>query len=335
MRLSFEEIKSGIKDAMIRHGLPEDKAEICARVHTETTYDGVYSHGTNRVPRFCSYLDCGWVNPLGEPELQKEFGAIRVYDGNLGPGITNALFCCEEAMKLSDQHGIGMIGLNNTTHWMRGGSYGKYLAEKGYIGILWTNTESVMPPWGGKEPRMGNNPIIFAMPGEEKEKPLFMDMAISQYSYGKLGVLQLAGKTLPYPGGFNKDGKLTDIPGEIEESRRILPMGYWKGSALAFMLDILGAVLTDGKDAKDMDEEKRGSCTGASQVFIVINPGTYRDVESMRSKVKEAIEYLKTSEPIDEHASIHAPGEGLEVFHAEHDAQGIFVDDSVWKSIIK
>nr|WP_139348710.1 3-dehydro-L-gulonate 2-dehydrogenase [Clostridium sp. Marseille-P2415] len=333
MRVSYDEMKAAIKRAFIKHGLSEEKAEICAKIHTETTYDGVYSHGTNRVARFCGYLDRGWVKKDGEPELKKEFGAIRIYDGNLGPGITNSLFCCERAMELADRYGIGMVGIRNTTHWMRGGSYGKYLAERGYIGILWTNTESVMPPWGGKDPRIGNNPIIFAMPGEDG-KPLFMDMAISQYSYGKLQVTRLAGKKLPYPGGYDEEGNLTDVPGDIEKSRRILPMGYWKGSAFAFMLDVLGAALTEGKSAKNMDEEDRESCTGCSQVFIVINPDTYSDAEAIREKVKEASGYLKTSEPAEPGSDIHVPGEGLERFHKDHDENGIYVDDSIWNKIL-
>ena len=67
MRVSYEEMKSAVKSAFLKHGLPEEKAEICARIHTESTYDGVYSHGTNRVARFCHYLDRGWVNASGEP----------------------------------------------------------------------------------------------------------------------------------------------------------------------------------------------------------------------------------------------------------------------------
>lgn len=334
MRVSYEEMKAAIKNAFMNHGLSEEKAEICAKVHTDTTYDGVYSHGTNRVARFCEYLDKGWVRTDGEPELLKEFGAIRIFNGNLGPGILNSLFCCEEAMKLADQFGIGMVGINHTTHWMRGGTYGKYLAEHGYIGILWTNTESVMPPWGGREARIGNNPIIFAMPGED-EKPLFMDMALSQYSYGKLQVTRLAGKKLPYPGGFDENGILTDDPADIEKTRRILPVGYWKGSAFAFLLDILGAALTEGKSAMDLDQEGRGSCTGCSCVYIVINPETYTDTEAIREKVKEAVSYLKTSAPDETGSSIHAPGEGLWRFHKDHDENGIFVDDGIWKEILK
>ena len=137
----------------MKYGLTEEKADICARIHTESTYDGIYSHGTNRVARFVDYIQKGWVDPNAEPTLEREAGAIRIYNGNLGPGILNALYGADRAMELADQYGIGMVGLKNTTHWMRGGTYGKYAAEKGYVAIMWTNTEACMPPWGAKEIR--------------------------------------------------------------------------------------------------------------------------------------------------------------------------------------
>ena len=95
---------------------------------------------------------------------------------------------------------------------------------------------------------------------------------MSQYAYGKLGVYRLAGKQLPYPGGFDKDGNLTSDPGAIEDSKRILPTGYWKGSGMALALDMAAALMANGKCGTDMDNENRGSCTGCCQIFIAYDP---------------------------------------------------------------
>ena len=174
MRLTFDEIKSEIKRVLVKYEMSEEKAETCARIHTETTYDGVYSHGTNRVARFVNYIQKGWVDVNAEPSLEREFGALRVYNGNMGPGVLNALYCADRAMELADQYGIGMVGIRNTTHWMRGGTYGLYAARKGYAAIMWTNTESCMPPWGGRECRLGNNPFVMAGHGHV---PVFLRKA--------------------------------------------------------------------------------------------------------------------------------------------------------------
>ena len=333
MRLSFDEIKNEIKRVFMKYGLTEEKAEICARIHTESTYDGIYSHGTNRVARFVDYIQKGWVDVNADPTLERDAGAVRVYNGNMGPGILNALYGADRAMELADQYGIGMVGLKNTTHWMRGGTYGLYVARKGYVGIMWTNTEACMPPWGAKECRLGNNPFVLAVPGPDGGPALQLDMAISQYAYGKLQVTRLAGKKLPFPGGFDKDGNLTDDPGAIEESMRILPIGYWKGSSFAFMLDILGSILTDGVGAVDLNAETKGSCGGCSQVMIVIDPKKTTTTENMYTTVKRAIEYLKSAELSEHSNGIMAPGEDYVQFNKDHDQNGIFVDDTVWAEI--
>ncbi|PKM52670.1 MAG: 3-dehydro-L-gulonate 2-dehydrogenase [Firmicutes bacterium HGW-Firmicutes-7] len=331
MKVTFEEMKNEIKRVFMKYGMSEEKAETCARIHTETSCDGIFSHGSNRVARFVDYIQKGWVDVNAEPTLEKEFGAISVYNGNMGPGILNALFAADRGMELADRYGIGMIGLKNTTHWMRGGTYGLYAASKGYISIMWTNTESCMPPWGGKDCKLGNNPFVMAIPGEGD--PIELDMAISQYSYGKLQVTRLAGQKLPFPGGFDKDGNITDVPGLIEESMRILPMGYWKGSSFSFMLDILGAVLTDGIGATDIDKIGKGSCGGASQVLIIIDPKKIGSEASMFDTLNKANAHLKSSALSENSRGIMAPGEDYIISREEHMKNGIPVDDGVWNEI--
>jgi 3-dehydro-L-gulonate 2-dehydrogenase len=332
MRVSFDVMKSQIKKVFIKYGMPDEKAEVCARVHTESSNDGIYSHGSNRVARFVDYVKKGWVDINAEPSLEKEFGAVKVFNGNMGPGILNALHATDCGMELAEKYGIGMVGIKNTTHWMRGGSYGLYAAERGYIAISWTNTESCMPPWGGKDCKLGNNPFVMAMPGVDN--PIMLDMAMSQYAYGKLQVTRLAGKRLPFPGGFDKNGNITDEPGPIEESMRILPMGYWKGSSFAFMLDVLGAVLSDGIGAADIDTIGKGSCGGASQVFIIIDPKKACAEAELKKTIEKAITHIKGSALSENSMGIIFPGEDYVKARKNHAENGILVDDGIWEEIL-
>lgn len=330
MKVKFEEMKNEIKRVLLKVGLSDQKAEVIARIHTESSRDGIYSHGTNRVARFVDYIKKGWVDVNAEPTLEKEFGAIAVLNGNLGPGILNALAATDKAIELANKNGIGLVGLKNTTHWMRGGTYGLYAARKGYVLISWTNTESCMPPWGGTEVKLGNNPFVMAAPTEKE--PVMIDMAMSQYAYGKLQVTRLAGKKLPFPGGFDKDGNLTDEPGPIEESMRILPMGYWKGASFAFMLDVLGAILSDGLETSSIDKVGKGSCGGASQVFIAIDAKKITDLKRIYEIIEDSKQYIKSSK-LDKHSKeIWYPGEDYARFNEEN-SEAVFVDDSVWAEI--
>jgi len=317
--------------AFIRAGMPEEKAATCARIHTESSRDGVYSHGLNRVERFVDYLDKGWVDPLGEPQLVAAMGSMEVYDGQLGPGILNAISCMNRATEIAAENGMGMVSLRNTTHWMRGGAFGWQAAEKGFISMCWTNTESCMPAWGGKSSAIGNNPFIIGIPRATGH--VVLDMAMSQYSYGKLQVTRLAGQKLPYPGGFDDNGQLTDDPGAIEATRRILPMGYWKGSGFAVMLDLLSALFSGGLTTAGVDRKNLGSCGSCCQVFIAIDPLKINDQAFVDNALAETIQQLRDSVPAAENGSINYPGERSIQTREENMRLGIPVDDGVWAKV--
>ena len=101
----------------------------------------------------------------------------------------------ERAIALGREHGVGCVAMANTNHWMRGGTYGWQAAEAGMIGICWTNTMPNLPPWGGAERVIGNNPLIIAVP--RANGPVVLDMAMSQFSYGALKSSRKRGEMLP------------------------------------------------------------------------------------------------------------------------------------------
>ena len=330
-RIPFDEMKATVRSAFLNAGMPEGKADICAQIHTESSRDGVYSHGLNRVERFVEYIGKDWVDVNAEPTLELNLGSMETYNGNLGPGILNAIFAMNRATEIAEKNGLGLVSLNNTTHWMRGGAYGWQAAEKGFIGICWTNTESCMPAWGAKSGGIGNNPFIMAVP--RKEGHVVLDMAMSQYSYGKLQTTRLKGQKLPYPGGFDQEGNLTDNPGEIEETRRILPMGFWKGSGFAVMLDLISAMLSGGLTTAGIDKADKGSCGSCCQVFIAIDPRKINTQEFIDQALHKTVEQLKSSVPATENGEIFYPGEQSLKTRNENMELGIPVDDGIWSKV--
>jgi 3-dehydro-L-gulonate 2-dehydrogenase len=330
-RIPFSEMKATIKQAFLNAGMPEEKAEVCAQIHTESSCDGVYSHGLNRVERFVDYIGKSWVNVHAEPTREVSLGNMDIYNGNLGPGILNARFAMNRATEIASANGLGMVSLNNTTHWMRGGAYGWQAAEKGFMAICWTNTESCMPAWGGKSEAIGNNPFIMAIP--RKEGHVVLDMAMSQYSYGKLQTTRLRNQKLPYAGGFDQDGNLTDIPRQIEQTRRILPMGYWKGSGFAVMLDLFSALLSGGLTTSKIDQTGLGSCGSCCQVFFAIDPLKFNSAEFVERAIEETIQQIKSSQLAEGINEIYYPGEQSLKTRMENMELGIPVDDGIWAKV--
>src|SRR5215469_1901518 len=233
-RIPFQQVQDTLARVLGGLGLASPRADLCARLFAETTCDGVYSHGLNRFPRFVAMVRNGIIDVNAEPVPVARFGALERWDGRSGPGNLNAWAAMERAMDLSREHGIGCVAMANTNHWMRGGTYGWQAAEAGLIGICWTNTMPNLPPWGGKDPCIGNNPLVIAVP--RTKGAVVLDMAMSQFSYGALESYRKRGEMLPVDGGFDTLGRLTRDPGAIEQSWRPLPIGYWKGSGLSVVL---------------------------------------------------------------------------------------------------
>ena len=329
LHIPFHEMLAQFRRILIALDFEESRAAQCARIFAETSLDGVYSHGVLRFPRFVDYIKKGYVDVHAEPSKIASLGALEQWDGNLGPGPLNAMFAADRAMRLADEFGLGLVALGNTNHWMRGGTYGWHAAKAGYGYLGWTNTEPNMPAWGAAESRLGNNPLVIALPfGDEA---IVLDMAMTQFAYGKLEDYTLQGKKLPMPGGFDRSGKVTDDPATILDSMLGLPIGYWKGAGLSLLLDLMAATLSGGRDVKRLGELE--SEYGVSQVFMAFNLKNLPNAAHIQNNLARAIDFVKASTPISGDQDILYPGERALKTRAENMAKGIPTPKEVWEKI--
>ena len=328
-RVAYEEMVAQFTRVLEKHGFTPADAKDAAVIFAQNSLSGVYSHGLNRFPRVVSYLEKGEIDPLARAECISRMGSMERWDGHRGFGPLNAQRAMERACALAKENGVGIVALGNNNHWMRGGSYGWQAAEKGYIGICWTNSIAVMPPWGAKECRIGTNPLIVAIPST----PITMvDMSMSMFSYGMLEVNRLAGRELPVDGGFDDEGHLTKEPGVIEKNRRILPMGYWKGSGLSIVLDMIATLLSNGSSVAEVTQENSDEY-GVSQIFIAIEVDKLIDGATRDAKLQRIMDFITTAERADENVAVRLPGHEFTRLLDENRRNGITVDDSVWAKI--
>jgi 3-dehydro-L-gulonate 2-dehydrogenase len=328
-RVTLESLYDQFKRILLKHGFSEDKADTCARIFTDNTRDGVLSHGINRFPKFVDFVRRGIVKPDAEPELVNANGAFERWDGHQGPGPLNARFCMDRAINLAQSHAIGCVGLRNTNHWMRGGTYGLQAADAGCIGICWTNTMVLMPPWGSREARLGNNPLVLCVPN--KPDHILLDTAMSQFSFGRLANAQRSAEKLPVPGGFDANGNLTDDPGEIMRSKQPLPIGYWKGSGMVLLLDCMVSVLSAGNATFQIGEG--ADETNISQAFIAIDVSKIGGAETAASLVPQILDDLHSANPTDPASPVTFPGERTSQRRAASAKNGVVVDAAIWQKI--
>lgn len=326
VRLFFQMIEDRLFDITLRLGFDEETARLIARTHTQSSCDGIESHGLNRFPRFVEYVHKGYINLDARPEEMARFGAWERWDGHRGAGIPNADKAIKRAVELAKSKGMGGVALRNTNHWMRAGTYGWMAAEQNCMAICMTNTIPNMPPWGGQSAAIGNNPIVIAVPRDSG--PVVLDMATSQFSYGKMEDSKRNGKQLPFPGGWDQHGELTKDPADILDGGKVLPTGYWKGSGLSIVMDLMVSLMADGQASHEVGHKDYE--TGLSQLFLCIDMEQAGTGSAYQNAADAVIENIHASG----NGEIYYPGERTLQRRRENMEKGIPVDAAIWKEIM-
>ena len=294
--------------------------------------DGVYSHGMNRYPRYLSDMESGLCDAkVTQAERVSGLGGLEVWDAHFGVGPLIAQQMAERAIELARTHGIACVALRNNSHWLRAGRYGLMMADAGMMGLCMTNTCMNLVAYGAKEPSTGNNPITIAIP--RRAGSLVMDMAVSQYAFGKLEIMAQEGGMLDTPCGYDTDGNLTNDPQKIVESGLMTPMALWKGSALSIMIDLMVSMLSLGRTSLAIGTPADGE-KGMSQMFVCMNPAAVIDMDKAEAQMEKTIAFLNSLEPKDGVHGVHAPGENLEKTRARNRECGIPVTEDTWQKIV-
>jgi 3-dehydro-L-gulonate 2-dehydrogenase len=330
-RVPFDVVEKSLTASLIRLGFSPQRAARCAFLFADTTADGVYTHGVARFPRFVKMIQNGEVHPDAEPKVIAAFNAIERWDGQRGPGNLNAWAAMQRAIDLSTQFGIGFIALANTNHWMRAGTYGSQAAEAGRIGICWSNTMPNMPFWGASDSVLGNNPLVIAVP--RAAGPVVLDMAMSQFSYGAIEAYRLRGEQLPVDGGFDTEGNLTRDPAAIEASLRPLSIGYWKGSGLAMLLDMVASMTSLGLATHQIPQDFLHE-SGLSQVFLAIHPQAFGPEPSIDKLADDIVASIHSAKPIKPGTTMRYPGEKTIAIREQNMRLGLPIDKSLWEEVL-
>ncbi|MBD8490596.1 3-dehydro-L-gulonate 2-dehydrogenase [Echinicola sp. CAU 1574] len=329
-RIPFLTLQEVLAKVLVQYQFSAENAELSAHLFAQSSLDGVPSHGLNRFLSYLNFIKKGLIDVHAHPETIASFGAFERWDGLLGPGNINAHLAMDRCLELAKSSGIGCVALQNTNHWMRAGNFGWQAVEAGCIGICFTNTKPNMPAWGGSEPKLGNNPLVVAIP--RQKGPVVLDMAMSQFAYGKMAIYEKEGKELPYEAGFDQSGKLTKSPKEIIEHELALPIGLWKGAGLSLMIDMLAVLLSGGEATHEVG--KSGEEYGLSQVFVALDPNKFGMKEWMEEKSDGIIGDLSRSATFDGKGKVRYPGENTLKIREENMEKGVPVDIDIWNGIL-
>lgn len=250
-----EDLERFLTDVFLKVGMPQEDAEWTSRTLTQSELRGVATHGVVRVPYYVRRFQSNLINRTPRVSIIKDAGCIAILDGDNGMGQVVSKKAMEECISRAKVHNIGVTLLKESNHFGVAATYALMAADHGMVGLCATNTASVIAPWGGRKPLIGNTPIAIAVPADP---PLVLDMALGVVARGHIIIAAQAGRPVPEGWGVDAEGRPTTDPHAILNGGSLSLIGNHKGSGLSILIDaILGALAGgkygyEGKDIMDL-----------------------------------------------------------------------------------
>ena len=179
------------------------------------------------------------MNGNPSPRVEREDGAVALIDADQGPGQVAGVVATDLSIELARRHGIGAVAVHRSSHYGAAGYYAIRAAQAGMVGISTTNSEPFVIPFGGLGHALGTNPIALAAPTADGIFDL--DMATSQVAVNKIFNARDEGRTIPEGWGVDEQGQTTTDPAAVFAA---VPLGGYKGYALAVLVEVLSGVLS-------------------------------------------------------------------------------------------
>jgi len=301
-------LKKLIKKILIKYGLTSKDAEICSNALINAELVGAPSHGLSRLKMYCDRIQKKVINPKPKIKIKKISQSISHIDANNSIGFVAADIAIKTAISNAKKTGIGLVAVKNSGHYGLSGYYAEQAVKKNLMVMVFTNAPPAVAPHGALKSLFGTNPICFGTPTGSKV-PFILDTSISMINRGKIRVAAREGKKIPDGVALDKFGRPTTDPKEALEGVQ-LPIAGFRGSGLAWMVDILSGVLTGGNHAgrvKDPFTDFSGP-QNIGHLFFVLKPNLFVG-NSFNKRIKDNIKTIKQLPKIKGVKEILYPGQ--------------------------
>lgn len=242
MRKAYLEEKEFIIRELVAASLPAEQAEVIAECFATADAYGVSSHGINMLPAHLEKIKQGGYNLVPSLAIVRESPSFALIDGDNGLGPVSASYCMKYAVERAKEVGVFQVFSKNNNTVGPAFYYPLKAAEKGCIGILFSNSPAQMAPFGGKEKMLGTNPFsaVIPVPGGD---PIIIDMATSVVAKSKFKQYKEEGKKLPDGWALDENGNPTNDPEEGIKGL-VLPMAGFKGYGIAMLIDLIAGLIS-------------------------------------------------------------------------------------------
>lgn len=309
-----------------------DAAQVADSI-LEANLCGIDTHGVAILPTYIKRLRSGGANSTPVITIEKEGDSFAVFDGDNCLGAVVATQAMQKAIQEAKLKGMYACLCKNSNTFGAALYYSMMAAKQGLIGVTLCNAPPSMPPWGGKEPLLGTNPLSLAVPVEGKP-PIVLDMATSAAAKSKIYLAQEKGEKIPLGWALDKAGKPTTEPAEALKGI-LLPLGGHKGYGLSLFIDILAGVLSGAGSLSQVGSlhHQMERCQNVGFFFLVMDPAIINEASQFTAAMLQFVETIKTCPPLDEKNVVLLPGELEARNRVVRLANGIPVPDSIMKEL--
>jgi len=297
-----------ITDIYLAMGVPAAPAAHLADTLVMADLWGHSSHGVMRTFWYGARFASGVTRHDTEPLIVTDTGPLLALDGGDGIGQWITQQAVDLAMARAARFGIAAVSIRHSGHFGTAMYFTRQLAEAGMIGFLATNASPAVPPHGGAEKLIGNNPQSWAAP-TGLDTPFILDFAHSAVARGKIYLAREKGETIPSDWALDADGAPTTDPAAAIAGT-LLPMAGHKGAGLAAMMDVLGGVLSaSGHGPGVVGPYIADRRSGSGHLLIAINIASLRPVDEFTGEMQQMIGRWKASRRQSGVEEILYPGE--------------------------
>jgi LDH2 family malate/lactate/ureidoglycolate dehydrogenase len=307
--LPFQAASRLCVDLFVSLGMGEADAAATVWPLIDAEAMGIATHGLIRVPAYAKRLRLGGIEAKAEISVERRAPSLALVDGGNGTGTAIATRALDAALEMAADTGIAYAGCRHSNHCGALMPYGLKAAEAGFVFLGGTNASTTMPPWGGAEARIGNNPLCIAAPIEDGAHFL-LDMAMSVAARGKIRAALAAGAPIPADWAVDDGGRPTTDPAAALEGF-LSPMGGHKGSGLSQAIDILSGVLSGAQFLSGIsswvDHPERPSNIG--HFFVLLDPGRLIGKDAFTEAMARFRDTILTTPPADPAQPLRLPGQ--------------------------
>ena len=300
-------LKKLVSSIFKKHGLSKNYSDISTNALINAELVGAYGHGLSRLRMYCERISKKVINPKPKIKIRKISQSISHIDADNSIGFVAADIAIKKAIQNAKKTGVGMVAVKNSGHYGLSGYYAEQAVRKNLITMIYTSAPPAVAPYGALKSLFGTNPICFGTPTGSRV-PFILDTSISMINRGKIRDAARNNQKIPGDVALDKFGKPTTDANKALEGVQ-LPIASFRGSGLAWMVDILSGVLTGGNHAgrvKDPFDDFSGP-QNIGHLFITFKTNLF--VKNYTSRIKDNIKTIKKLPKIKGVKEIMYPGQ--------------------------